>query len=111
MNKIYWRVSYQDIGIYEAFKSEIWKKCKFPKEEWEHLKKSKAFIWLKTPNVYYKNYFSYFTKLGYELFRKNTYPIFIKYLDEKNINIDKFVFDDTKIDIVYSDEHQIIIKK
>lgn len=111
MNKTYWRVSYMGIGIYEALKNEIWKKCKFPKKEWDRLKKSEAFVWLNTPNVYYENCYSYFTELGYELFRSNTYLIFIKYLDEKNINIDKFIFDDTKLDILYSDEHQIVIKK
>lgn len=111
MNKIYWRVSYKDIGIYEALKNEIWKKCESPKEEWDKLKKSKAFMWLKEPNIHYENCYSYFTELGYELFIKNTYPIFIKYLDENNIIIDKFIFDNTKIDIIYSDEHQIAIKE
>jgi len=111
MNKLYWRVSYNGIGIYEALKNEIWKRYEFPKEEWDKLKKSKTFMWLKAPNIYYENCYSYFTELGYELFMKNTYPIFIKYLDEKNIMIDKFIFDNTKIDIIYSDEHQIVIKE
>lgn len=111
MNKLYFRVRYNDTGIYDAFKKKVWEKCEFPKKEWDILKKSKTFTWLKTPNFYYENCYSYFTELGYELFLKNTYPVFIKYLDEKNIVVDKFIFDDTKLDIVYHDEHQIIIKQ
>ena len=111
MTKLYYRVSYNGIGIYEALKNEIWKKCKLPKEEWDKLKKSKAFKWLETPNIYYENCCSYFTELGYELFIKNTYPMFIKCLDEKNITITKFIFDNTKINIIYSDEYQIVIKE
>lgn len=110
MEKIYYRLTYGDIGIYDALKKEIWKKFEFPTKEWDILKNSKAFTWLKIPNSYYENCHSYFTELGYKLFIKNTYPVLVKYLNEKNINLDKFIFDDTKLNIVYSDEHQIVIK-
>lgn len=111
MDKIYWRISYNNTGIYDALKKEIWKKYKFPKKEWEKLKISKNFIWLKTPNYYYERCYSYFTELGYELFMKKTYPICIKYLDEKQINVDKFTFKDEDLDIIYIDEHQIVIRQ
>ena len=111
MNKLYWRVSYNGIGIYQALKNEIWNKCEFPKKEWDVLKNSESFMWLNTPPFYNENCYSYFTELGYELFVKKTYPIFVKYLDEKNIIVDKFIFDDTKLNLVYNDEHQIVIKQ
>ena len=111
MNKLYWRVSYNNVGIYEALKNELWEKGEFPREEWDNIKKSKAFMWLKVPNVYYDNCYSYFTELGYELFMKNTYSIFIKYLDETKIVMEKIIFDTAKINIIYSDEHQIVIKE
>ena len=82
MNKPYWRVSYNGIGIYESLKKEIWKKYENPKQEWEVLKDSVHFTWLNTPPFYNDNCYSYFTELGYKLFIKNTFPILVKYLDE-----------------------------
>ena len=111
MNKPYWRVSYNGIGIYESLKKEIWKKCENPKQEWEALKDSARFTWLNTPPFYNDNCYSYFTELGYKLFIKNTFPILVKYLDEKNIIVNKYIFDDTKLNLVHSDEHQVIIKQ
>lgn len=72
MNKLYWRISYGGIGIYEALKNEIWKKHNFPKREWINLKNSETFTWLNTPPLYFENCYSYFTELGYELFMENT---------------------------------------
>lgn len=109
MKKIYWRISYNNIGIYEALKKELWNKNDSPKDEWKNLKESNAFTWLKTPDFYNENYYSYFTELGYKLFIENTYPIIIKYLDEKNIKVEEKNMDDGHINIIYSDEHQIVI--
>ena len=111
MNKPYWRVSYNGIGIYESLKKEIWKKYENPKQEWEDLKDSVHFTWLNTPPFYNDNCYSYFTELGYKLFIKNTFPILVKYLDEKNIIVNKFIFDDRNLNFVYSDEHQVVIKQ
>ena len=111
MNKPYWRVSYNGIGIYESLKKEIWKKYENPKQEWEVLKDSVHFTWLNTPTFYNDNCYSYFTELGYKLFIKNTFPILVKYLDEKNIIVNKFIFDDRNLNFVYSDEHQVVFKQ
>lgn len=91
-------------------KKEIWRTCDFPSEEWNKLKESRAFTWLKIPPYYDENYFSYFTQLGYQMFVENTLSMFIKYLDGKNIIVEKVMFSDTNLDIVYEDEHQIVIK-
>lgn len=111
MKKVYWRISYNGVGIYEALKKEIWKKSHEPKIEWDNLKSSEAFTWLKTPDFYSNACYSYFTDIGYELFMKKTYLIIIKYLEEKNIEIEKFIFKTDEIKIVYSDEHQIVVEK
>lgn len=111
MGKMYWRISYNRIGISEALKKEIWNKSHVPKIEWDNLKSSNAFTWLKTPDFYSATCYSYFTEMGYELFMKKTYPAIIKYLEEKNIDIEKFIFKDDEIKIVYSDEHQIVVER
>ena len=108
MKKVYWRISYNDIGIYNALKKEIWKND-LPKEEWDNLKLSNAFTWLKTPTFYNENCYSYFTELGYKLFIQNTYSVIIKYLDERKIKVEEKEIDDCDINIVYSDEHQIVV--
>jgi len=110
LQKNYWRISYKNIGIYEALKKEIWNKCEEPEKEWNYLKNSNAFKWLKTPNIYSNNYFSYFTEYGYNLFMENTFPKIIKYLDKSNIDINKYILDDLKINIIYKDEHQIVVE-
>ena len=35
--EMYYRVSYNDMGIYEALKKELWKQKKDPKKEWKNL--------------------------------------------------------------------------
>ena len=44
------------------------------------------------------------------MFVENTLSMFIKYLDEKNIIVENVMFNDTNLDIVYEDKHQIVIK-
>lgn len=111
MKKSYWRVSYNGIGIYEALKKQLWTINKFPRDEWNAIKNSKAFTWLKTPPMYSNNSYSYFTELGYTLFMEKTFPIIINYLDKENIMIEKFILDDLNIKIVYRDEHQIVVEQ
>jgi len=111
MNKTYWRISYNGTGIYEALKKEIWDNNFSPKVEWKKLKNSSEFTWLKTPNIYYNNCYSYFTESGYKIFMEKTYPIIIKYLKKENIDVEKYNFNDKEIKIVYFDEHQIVVKK
>ena len=89
MKNNYWRISYKKTGIYEALKKEIWKVFESPKNEWDSLKCSESFTWLKTPTVYSDKCLSYFTESGYKLFMEKTYPIIIKYLNSKDIIISK----------------------
>lgn len=109
MNRIYWRVTYNGIGIYEAFKTELWNKLDNPNIVWNDLKNSNVFNWLKVPSVHYDNCYSYFTKEGMDLFMKNTYPVFVKYLDENKIKIDSSTFEKEELKILYEDEHQIVV--
>lgn len=67
------------------------------------------FTWLKVPTVYTKGNLSYFTKLGYDVFIGKTYPIIIKYLNPKKIITKKHSFENKKTNIVYEDEHQVVI--
>ncbi len=111
MEKVYYRITYEEIGIYEALKKQIWSNSQFPKEQWEKFKNSNDVNWLKTPNSYAYDNYSYFTELGFTLFMKKTYPIIIKWLDESKIRIEKVFFKESEINLVYRDEHQIIIIK
>ena len=110
MKNVYFRINYNNVGIYEAFKSELWRISDDPKEEWIKLKDSNVFNWLKVPNISYDDCYSYFNKDGFDLFMKNTYPIFVKYLDADKINIDSFEFDLNELNIIYEDEYQIVVK-
>lgn len=109
--KIYYRVSYNGVGIYEALKKAIWNSSLNPEVIWDDIKNSSAFTWLKKPDFYPENGYSYFTEVGYDLFIKNTYPIILKYIGKKDINIEKFIFNNDDLNIVYSDCHQIVILK
>ena len=102
-NDIYYRVTYNNIGIYEAFKQNV------PWNVWVDFKNSKACNWLPLPPKYEDGYYSYFTYEGYKNFMKLTYPEMIKYLDKYKIRIEKFNID--KNSIVYSDKYQVVIIK
>ena len=97
-----YRVTYHGIGIYEAFK----KACSF--DEWKAFKDSDAATWLDVPTVYNHDidHASYFTKKGYDAFKKNTYPVMIQKLNKNDIKVDK-VSVDTKP--VYTDRYQVVI--
>ena len=111
MKNTYYRVTYNGVGIYEALKQQIWNNSNFSKEDWLKFKNSASVNWLKTPNTYGNNNYSFFTELGYSLFMKNTYPLIIQYLNKELINIEKYSFDIKNIKLIYSDEHQIVIEK
>ena len=98
----FYRVTYNGIGIYEAFKNA----CTY--DEWRSFKNSDAVKWLPTPKVYGRdpNHISYFTELGYSKFKKNTYPIIIQKLDKNNIKVDKVML---SIDPIYSDLYQVVV--
>ena len=107
---IYYRISYNGIGIYEALKKEMWNKSDNPKKEWEKFKNSDAVTWLKKTDRNSENNLSYFTELGYNFFMENIYPTVIKYFNIDDVLIEKFDFDEKKLNIMYYDEHQIVIK-
>ncbi len=106
---IYWRIEYNNIGIYEAFKMALWNKSKNPKEEWIKLKNSSVFNWLPVPTNKYENCKSFFSEQGYDSFIKYTYPKFIKYLDKNKIIIKKYKLENIDDKIVYQDLYQIVI--
>lgn len=96
----YYRVTYDGNGIYEEFKNA----CDF--DEWKKFKNSRACNWLPLPPEYKGDYRSYFTKEGFEKFKKYTLPEIKKKLDSDKINIEKLYGDD--LDIVYQDKYQVV---
>ena len=99
----YYRITYNNNGIYEEFKNSI------TFEEWKSFKQSDNVTWLKAPNIEYKEgYKSYFKEEGFNKFMTLVYPIIIKSLDKDKIEIKEYNFD--KVNIVYEDENQIVIK-
>ena len=106
MNNICWKVTYNGMDVYEALRHELFNNSL--KEEWNKLISSKEFSWLSNP-LYIANSNSFFTDLGYNIFKENTYPVIIKYLDEEFISIEQFSYDENDRSILYSDEHQIVV--
>ena len=100
-NNVYFRITYNNIGIYEAFKQNI------PWDVWINFKKSKECNWLPLPPKYEDGYYSYFTYEGYKKFMKLTYPEMIKYLDKYKIKVEKLNID--KNAIIYSDKYQVVV--
>lgn len=94
MKNIY-RVTYNGVGIYEAYKKLV------GKEEWLLFLQNENNKWLPKPPYYNDTCKSYFTERGLERFNKLTLPIMLKKLDETKINID--------ILNMYKDDFQIII--
>ena len=102
----YWRITYNGIGIYEQLKREMYK-INNDSSEWNKFKQSKSCNWLPLPPSYCDGNYSYFTKLGYDKFMKDTYPIIIEYLDKDNINIEQCHINTASI--IYEDKYQIVI--
>ena len=96
----YYRVLYDGIGIYEAFKRIV------PINVWLEFKKSTACKWLPLPPKYENNYYSYFTYEGYKKFMDLTYPKMLKYLNKDKIETSIVELDENSI--VYSDKYQIV---
>lgn len=108
----YYRVTYKDIGIYEALKLKIWNSNNsFKKNDWENFKNSNDVKWLKVPDTYNIDNYSYFTEQGFKTFMERTYPLIIKYLDEENIKIHDYLLDNKNVKIIYCDSDQIVIEK
>ena len=95
MNKEYFRITCEGIGIYEYLKNYLWNNISNPSEVWDNFIKSNKTNWLNKPDIYTdeaKEYRSYFTE----------------WIDRNFIKIEKVMIDDDKI--VYQDEYQIVIE-
>lgn len=97
----YYRVTYNDEGIYNALKDSI------DLDTWKKILSSEDITWLPKPPSYSSKNVSYFTEKGYEEFSNKAMPIISNYLKKKNIKID--TFDKISGSIVYSDEYQIVV--
>ena len=98
----YYRVTYNGEGIYNALKKIV------GYSKWKNLLNSKQINWLPKPPEYSSKNISYFTKKGYELFKQETLPVIMKYLDVENIEINKY--NEIRNNILYTDEYQIVIE-
>ena len=109
LNKCYYRVSYNGIGVYEAFKNEVINKYPNGWEIWKKFKNSKHVNWLPLPKINYESgCYSYFTTVGYLKFKKETLPLIEEYLDKSKIKTE--IVTNLSGKIVYLDKYQIVIK-
>lgn len=100
---MYYRITYNNIGIYEALKNNI------SFDIWKSLLKSNIFNWLPKQPIYLNGYYSYFTEFGFEKFKQLILPVCKKYLNDEDIKIEQF---DILIDkIVYQDDYQVVVEK
>lgn len=97
-----YRVTYEDDGVYEAFR----KNATF--EEWKAFKESKAAKWLPIPTNYGDSDVSYFTEEGFKKFRELTLPLFETKLDTDKIIAIKVNVPNGKI--TYHDKYQYVIE-
>ena len=97
----YYRITYDNIGIYEALKRKV------DFVEWRNILNQST--WLPKPPMYDDTCISYFTESGYKKFNTNTMPIVIKYLDKDKINIKEV----TELigDILYRDKYQVVVRQ
>lgn len=102
-----YRFTLQDknVGIYEELKRIMYNKTNSP-ETWEAFKKSPACSWLPSPPSYGENNKSYFTKLGYDKFMSDTWPVLTKYINDDTIDCEEVDIPVTQI--VYQDDYQFI---
>jgi hypothetical protein len=101
-NELFYRVTYNNEGIYNALKKSV------SLDVWKQLLLSDNINWLPKPPTYCANNKSYFTKLGYEKFKKEALPLICKYLDKNKIKFEESYIEDT---IIYKDKYQVIIIK
>ena len=104
MNNFY-RVSYNGIGVYEAYRNAV------SIDEWKQFLNSKNAKWLPKPVVkkYKNSYESYFTEEGYNNFKSRVLPIFIKTLDYNKIEIMQYKDIQYKYKLVYEDNMQVVV--
>lgn len=98
----YYRVTYEDVGIYEALELNL------PKDVYKDLLKNKDISWLPKTNNYKKYKASYFTNLGFSLFNTKSLPLIEEYLEKDLIKIQTV---DKLDNIIYEDKYQILTEK
>ena len=96
----YYRVTYNDIGIYDAFRNEV------SNTVWKNFLNSENVKWLPKPPSYAQNNRSYFTERGYTEFQNRTLPEIIKYLDVCKIKVAKY---QSIGNIIYRDKYQVVV--
>lgn len=108
---MYYRITCENIGIYEYLKQYIFNNYADPKEEWNKFLYNECNTWLEKPEVYKdteSSYLSYFTEEGYQKFNENTFSVIKNIIKDKDYKIDILNIDEEKI--VYKDSYQIVIK-
>lgn len=95
-----YRFTYNKTGIYNAFRKAA------PKKVWDSFLKSDAANWLPDPPSYGEGYKSFFKREGFELFIKNTLPVFSKYLDMSKVLITEYESISGKL--FYEDNYQVV---
>ncbi len=108
---VYYRITCENIGIYEYLKRYIFNNFEDSKAKWNSFLNMKCNTWLHKPDVYKnenKKYCSYFTEEGYNLFLESTFKEIKKIIKEKDYRIDIINLDD--VDIVYKDKYQILVE-
>lgn len=101
MNKKYYRITYNEKGIYNELKKMV------DINTWKALLASNEINWLPKPPSYAENNKSYFTEKGYKKFIQNVLPIMEKYLSKDKIKISS---SQSLENIIYEDEYQVVTK-
>ena len=108
--KNYYRVTCEEIGIYEYIKRVLKTNQDNSLLPWDGFLADDCNAWLKKPMIYLdkeNKYRSYFNALGYQIFLEKTYPVIIKIIDEKLIKVEIVKIEDKNI--LYQDEYQIVV--
>lgn len=109
---MYYRITCENVGIYEYLKKYMFNNFKNAKDEWNKFLNLDCNSWLKKPDVYKnenKVYCSYFTETGYSIFISKNFNEIKKIITNKNYKIDIINIDEK--DIVYKDEYQIVTEE
>ena len=102
MKEQFYRITYNNIGIYQALKNNI------TFDQWKQLlKNDSVFKWLPKPPKYTNHYYSYFTLEGYILFKMKVLPVCEQYLDKSQIKVEKF--EGLEGRVVYRDMYQVVV--
>ena len=96
----FYRVTYNDKGIYNELKKLV------GKDIWLELLNKEEFTWLPKPLSYASYNRSYFTEKGYEYFRNKTLPLINEYIDKDKIKIK--VYNEVN-NIIYKDDYQVVV--